>query len=223
MIDEQYYEEAAPKTLGEKLLVAARNRIYYNMGLHYNWSPSFKILDFGVSDTITDGANFLERLHPYPSSITAVGLGAGTEFRKTYPSVTYQQVLPLQTLPYDNNQFDLATSNAVFEHMGSRDNQIWMLEELSRVAKSIYVTVPNRMFPVEHHTAIPLLHYSKALFKTACKLLHKTYWIDEQNLILVDKKYLRSCSSGLRHMEIGYTGLPLGPFSSNLYLKYDSA
>lgn len=223
MIDSEYYEEAAPKTLGEKLLIKARNKIYEDMKSRIDWSSDFSILDFGVSDTITDGANLLERLHPHPGCITAVGLGDGKGFKEAYPAVTYMQTAPFDKLPFNNKEFDLATSNAVFEHMGSHKNQIWMLRELARVAKSVYITVPNKMFPIEHHTAIPLAHYSHSLFRIACRFLKKTYWLDEKNLILIDRKYLTSCASGFENIEIGYTGLNIGPFSSNLYLKYDES
>ena len=33
------------------------------------------------------------------------------------------------------------------------------MRELCRVAGRVFISVPNRYFPVEHHTAIPLLHF----------------------------------------------------------------
>jgi ubiquinone/menaquinone biosynthesis C-methylase UbiE len=63
-------------------------------------------------------------------------------------------------LPFWDNQFDVAHSSAVIEHVGSRKNQSDFLCELWRVARSgIFVTTPNRWFPVEFHTALPLVHW----------------------------------------------------------------
>jgi hypothetical protein len=62
-----------------------------------------------------------------------------------------------QALPFADSAFDILTSNAALERVGSLENQRSFLRELLRVGKKIFVTVPNRLFPVEHHTAIPLL------------------------------------------------------------------
>jgi hypothetical protein len=102
--------------------------------------------------------------------------------------------------------------------MGARHNQEWMIAELARVATSVFVTVPNRYFPTEHHTALPLVHYNEALFSWICALTGKEMWALEENLILMSKRKLRTLAPENRKIDIGYTGLKLGPFSSNLYM-----
>jgi hypothetical protein len=90
---------------------------------------------------------------------------------------------------------------------------------LCRVAKRVFITVPNRFFPVEHHTAIPFAHYQDGAFRFACRLTGKSEWAREDNLILMTRARLRELAAPAgRSAEIGYTGLPIGPFSSNLYL-----
>jgi hypothetical protein len=69
------------------------------------------------------------------------------------------------------------------------------VKELCRVAKRVFVSVPNRFFPVEHHTAMPLAHYLDGTFRIAI-----------------------AAPAG-RSAAVGYTGLLLGPLSSNLYLS----
>ena len=88
-----------------------------------------------------------------------------------------------------------------------------------RVARKVFVTVPNRYFPVEHHTAIPVLHFWDATFAPACRWLGKDEWADEKNLILMTRERLASLAPA--GAMIGYTGLRLGPFSSNLILFVD--
>jgi hypothetical protein len=93
------------------------------------------------------------------------------------------------------------------------------VSELARVSKRVFITVPNRFFPIEPHTGIPLLHFTDRGFKVACWVLGKTSWTDSENLIFMTrKKLLRLAGEFAKKRTVGYTGLRLGPFSSNLYL-----
>ena len=215
-VDRKYYEAIRPGGIGEKLLVRARNVIYADFVRCCSPAARSTILDVGVSDVINDGANLVERLHPYPAQITAAGLGEAHEFKAAFPAVRYVRLEPDLPLPFADGSFDIATSNAVVEHLGSRAAQRRFIAELRRVARQVFVTVPNRYFPVEHHTAIPLAHLSDSLFRAACALTGKEKWSEEANLILMSKAALSEL--GGPSAQTGYTGIGLGPFSSNLYL-----
>jgi hypothetical protein len=127
-------------------------------------------------------------------------------------------------LPFADKAFDIATSNAVLEHVGSVPHQAAFVLELSRVAKRVFISVPNRYFPIEHHTAIPLLHFWTKSFGLACRWLGKADWTDERNLILMSRQHLASLApqdlapEGSAPVMIGHTGISLGRFSSNLFL-----
>ena len=223
LVDERYYQAAAPRSLGERITVLARDRIYDDFTAICQPRRNDTILDVGVSDVVNDAANMMERKYPFPEQITAVGLGAGEEFRAAYPLTQYVQIAANQRLPFAHRQFDIATSNAVLEHVGSPEHQEFFVHELIRVARKVFISVPNRYFPVEHHTAIPLLHYSDAFFHLACRALGKQEWAEAENLILMSRDSLaRLVPAGLR-AETAYTGLHLGPFSSNLYLFVDQS
>src|SRR2546426_6399400 len=117
-VDERYYEVATPGSLSERLLIEARDRIYADFLAACSPRPSDTILDVGVSDVLNDGANMLERLYPHPSQITACGLGEAKEFQSAFAAVCYRQVAPRAPLPFAEKSFDVATSNAVLEHVG---------------------------------------------------------------------------------------------------------
>ena len=152
------------------------------------------------------------------SRITAAGLGAAETFQAAYPGVTYRRIEANRPLPFADGAFAIATSNAVLEHVGSEDAQRRFVSELLRVGRRVFLTVPHRYFPVEHHTAIPFLHWSDAGFALACRRLGKRDWAQAENLILMTRRRLRAaCPPGAR-VSIGATGLLLGPCSSNLYL-----
>jgi hypothetical protein len=217
-VDARYYEAAPPRSLGERLTAAARDRIYTDFLRLCEPGPGTTILDIGVSDVVNDAANVLERRYPYPNRLTAVGLGTAEAFRAAYPRIAYRQIAADCQLPFADGSFDIATSNAVLEHVGSTDNQRLMLTEMLRVAHTVFLTVPHRYFPVEHHTAIPFLHYSDRTFALACCYVGKAAWAEAHNLILMSRGRLSDLVPPDCRARIGYTGLRLGLMSSNLFL-----
>jgi SAM-dependent methyltransferase len=217
-VHEQYYEVAAPRSWGERLVIVARDRIYDDMIRHCQPGRNDTILDVGVSDVVNDAANMLERKYPHLDRITAAGLGEGDAFRAAFPAVAYRKIEANRPLPIADKAFDIVVSNAVLEHVGSRPHQMAFVRELSRVAKKVFISVPNRYFPVEHHTAIPLLHFWKPSFELACKYLGKADWADERNLILMSWPRLSALTPEGMVRTIGHTGIMLGPCSSNLFL-----
>lgn len=221
IVDGKYYQVAAPRSVGERLVIAARDRIYADFIQHGRPGRDDKILDVGVSDVVTDAANVLERKYPHPDRITAAGLGEGHEFSAAFPRVAYRRIEANRPLPFADKAFDIAVSNAVLEHVGSAEHQVAFVRELTRVANRVFITVPNRYFPVEHHTAIPVLHFWTRTFEFACKCLDKSEWADERNLILMLRKRLAGLAPDGLVPVVGYTGIMLGMFSSNLFLFLD--
>jgi hypothetical protein len=220
-VDEEYYRQVSPGSVAERLLISARNRIFQDFNAHIRPSHSDQVLDVGVSDVVNDGANVLERSYPHQNNITACGLGAGVQFKRAFPLVRYIQIEPNVRLPFDDNTFDIATSNAVLEHVGSLENQLFFVHELCRVARRVFISVPNKFFQIEHHTALPIAHYQDRIFQIACRITGKSEWARDENLILMTRKRLWQLAAPIRkRAAVGYTGLLLGPSSSNLNLAF---
>ena len=216
--DGQYYEVATPGSWSERLVAAARDRIYADFLRLCAPAASDTILDVGVSDVVSDAANVIERRYPAQQNITAAGLGRGSAFTASFPQIQYRQIVANEPLPFADGSFDVVTANAVLEHVGSVENQRSFISELMRVGGRVYITVPHRFFPVEHHTAIPFLHWLDATFPLACRALKKEKWAESENLILMSRRRLEDASPRDRTVEIGMTGIMLGPCSSNVYL-----
>ena len=219
VLDERYYEVASPASIAERVLIRARDRIYSDFIEKISPNSSETILDVGISDVLTDGANVLERLYPYQGQITACGLGEAREFQAEFPKVNYVQIQPNKRLPFADRSFNVAAANAVLEHVGSVNAQLQFVAELTRVAERVFISVPHRYFPIEHHTGLPFAHWTDATFSLSCRLTDKLKWSLQEELILMTKNKLRKLVPIGRRYEIGYTGIKLGPMSSNLYLK----
>ena len=127
--------------------------------------PATTVLDVGVTDApfgagSTD--NFFEAMYPWPSRITAVGHTALDRFTAAFPDVTAVRS-DGRDMPFEDGAFELGFSNAVVEHVaGGRAGQRQFVGELCRVARRVFVTTPNRWFPLDPHTLLPLVHWLPA-------------------------------------------------------------
>ena len=216
-IDDIYYEHAMSIPLARRVLIFARKSMYQHFIKTMRPNSESLILDFGVSETENDQANMLEKLWPYPQNITCAGMGDGRELKQANPKVNYIRIKAGEKMDFPDNHFDIAYSNAVFEHVGSKQAREEILSELKRVAKSVYITTPNRWFFVEHHTAVPFLHYWPKLFRSFMRDSKYEFWALPQNLQFISLNDLKKVftSAGLKPKS-GYCGLWIGPFSSNI-------
>jgi SAM-dependent methyltransferase len=124
--------------------------------------PETTVVDVGVTDApfgagSTD--NFFEALYPWPGQITGVGQTELERFAAAFPQVRAVRA-DGRALPFRNAEFDVGFSNAVVEHVaGGREGQRQFVHELCRVAQRVFVTTPNRRFPLEVHTLLPFVHW----------------------------------------------------------------
>ena len=125
------------------------------------------VLDVGVDEVSLGDAggqsgctthNLLEERYPWPERLTALGLHDGARFRERYPQIAYVQG-DACALPFADGVFDVVHSNAVIEHVGGRERQEAFVREAVRVGRRVFVTTPNRWFPIEVHTRLPLVHW----------------------------------------------------------------
>jgi len=127
--------------------------------------PETSVVDVGVTDApFGDGSsdNFFEALYPWPGRITAVGHTELDRFAAAFPQVRAVRA-DGRDLPFADGEFDLGFSNAVVEHVaGGREGQRRFIHELCRVSSSVFVTTPNRWFPLEVHTLLPFVHWLPA-------------------------------------------------------------
>jgi len=103
---------------------------------------------------------------------------------------------------YSDNQFDIAFSNSVVEHVGLWKDMKQMADELQRVARWHLVQTPNFWFPIEPHARFPFLHWLpeswsyRIVLSRKCGFWKKATTVSEavnqiQSAKLIDKRQMK--------------------------------
>jgi Methyltransferase domain len=178
-----------------------------------------KILDVGVSVDVTyETSNYLEQWYPDKSAITAVGLDDAAHLERLY-GVRFVRANGLH-LPFRDSAFDVVHSSAVLEHVGSFRNQISFVQECCRVARRwVFLTTPNRWFPVEFHTVLPIVHWlPKRAFRVLMRATGYSFFADENNLNLLSMKEVRAICARVNGFVFEVSSVSLLGWPSNILL-----
>jgi SAM-dependent methyltransferase len=216
-----YYQNSIDNLFGNKFGFMVRKKTFNFFMTVMKPDATTRILDVGVSSENTKLlSNFFEYFYPYPGNITCVGTEDGSHLEVKYNGLHFYQVNPHERLPFKDLEFDIAFSNAVIEHVGNRYQQEFFIKEICRVAKNVFIVTPNRGFPIETHTGLPLIHYlPKKIFRRILKTIGLEYWSSEENLNLLNFREFKELFP--HDIMIEFKKIKLFGFTSNLiiYLK----
>jgi hypothetical protein len=70
-------------------------------------------------------------------------------------------------IEFGENEFDIAFSNSVIEHLFTYKNQVAMAREVLRVAKAHFLQTPNYWFPIEPHFQLPAWQWMPESLRSA--------------------------------------------------------
>lgn len=116
-------------------------------------SPPISILDVGGKESFWTNRNFHKRVD---IKITLLNLKKEpTHFDHIQSEIGSATDLSR----FDDNQFDIAFSNSVIEHLYTFDNQVLMAKEMTRVGKHFFVQTPNKYFFIEPHFRLPFFYF----------------------------------------------------------------
>ena len=217
--DQRYYRNTGSMNFARRISTSARRRVHDLFMQVMQPTSGDRILDIGTSDDTGPDSNMLERLYPHRANLTCASLTDGQAILAAYPGVQHVQITAGEPLPFDTNAFDIVYSNAVLEHVGSSPRQKKFVEEMGRVAPRRFLAVPNRGFPIEHHTCLPFIHYlPKAWFRRLLQDTRYDFWSQEENLNYVSGRELRAMWPAEGSPTVSHAGIGFGPWSSNLVI-----
>jgi SAM-dependent methyltransferase len=166
------------KAIKKRITFSSRNR---KLDHFYSLFPEgMSVLDAGVSsENIAEplaSNQFLKTFKYAPRYYTGLGVDDLSRMNELYPGKRFVEY-PGGQFPFRDKEFDWVFSNAVIEHVGDDDAQLYFLNEMLRVGKSVFFTTPNKFFPVETHTDVLFLHYNNDLFHRWCRQRHP--WVSK--------------------------------------------
>jgi hypothetical protein len=217
------YNLAAPDSVAVRLAGYQRRRMFDRFLAVMAPAPDDTILDIGVtSDRSYPSSNYFEKWYPHKAAVTAAGLDDAAFLEKEFPGLRYVRADACE-LPFADRSFDFVHSSAVIEHVGSAVRQARMIAECARVArKGLFLTTPNRWFPVEFHTVVPLLHWlPPAAFRAIMRRTGRDFFAEEANLNLMSGESLRRAAivaGADKRFAVEVESVALGGWPSNLLL-----
>jgi ubiquinone/menaquinone biosynthesis C-methylase UbiE len=222
----EIYSLTKPDSLSSRITRQQRVKMFQAFLNTMAPMPDQTVLDVGAtSDQSYDHSNYFEAWYPYPERVTAVGIDDASFLETAFPGVRFVRA-DGRSLPFPDGSFDFVHSNAVLEHVGSASQQSVFMKEMWRVARrGIFLTTPNRWFPVEFHTVLPLLHWlPPSLFRAVLRWLGHHDFAREENLNLLTGSNLKKLTAGsLKNSTLRHVSLFGWPTNLLLIAKKDSA
>lgn len=203
----------------QKILLFNRIKILRIFDSAVKVKKTHKILDVGGSPLDIESENlFLKKFknHKYFTCLSNQSLGS---LKKKYKNFSFH-VGDGRRMKFKNNSFDIVHSSATIEHVGNDVMQKKFIAECLRVSREfVFITTPNKYYPIDFHTKIPFLHYlPHKIYSGILKLLGDNFFRYKKNLNLIStKKIHRYCNNlNIRNYKIFYNNFLF--FRSNIIL-----
>lgn len=182
-------------------------------------NKTIKLLDVGTTSSLESHENILLNKFKWKSNIYCLSNLNLKKLKQKYPLAKFYQGDGRQMF-FKNNQFNIVFSSATIEHVGSLKNQIKFIKECYRVSnRFIFITTPNRNYPIEFHTRLPLLHLlPNKIFRKILKLFGENFLSQEEQLNLLSEKDLIKICNKLKIKNFKILKIKLFYLVSNLIL-----
>ncbi len=120
----------------------------------------------------------------------------------------------------ENFSSDLVISNATLEHVGDKNSQIKMTKNIIKLSRKIFViTTPNRFYPIDFHTKIPLIHWlPKTIHRKILKIIGLEYFSKIENLNLLSKNDILEIFSNFKNIKYKIFHIKLALIKSNFII-----
>lgn len=171
--------------------IAARTKMLNLFNHVMQPTETCKILDLGVTpDCSLPESNLFAKSYPYKHNLTVASIEDAAILEQLYGGIKFVK-LTGKLLPFADNQFDILFCSAVLEHVGDSNCQQAFIQEALRVSKQFFFTTPNRQFPLDFHTMLPVIHWlPQATHQTILTKLGYDFWAKTANLNLLSPQSL---------------------------------
>lgn len=110
-----------------------------------------------------------------------------------------------RNLPFGARSFDWVFSNAVIEHVGAWPQQQRFASEIRRVAsRGYFVTTPNKFFPIEPHTMLPLYQFLPVPIQKKVAPFSPGYLREYEEINLISRTQMKALFPEARVLPIGF-------------------
>jgi len=172
-------------------LLKNRKKMYKIFQDYIPVNEETKILDIGTTPSLEEHENYLVHQYKWKKNLTCLSNQDCEILQSKYSELTLLRG-DAKEVNLADSSFDIVYSNATIEHVGSSTNQINFIKECVRLSRSkIFISMPNRYFPIDFHSKIPLIHMlTKNIHRGILKLFGESFFRYEENLNLISKKDL---------------------------------
>ena len=169
----------------------ARKTMYDLFIKVFSPNKTTSVLDLGVTpDQTLKESNFFEQLYPWKNNLTAVSIEDASQLEQVFSGLRFVQING-RDLPFKNNEFDIVFCSAVIEHVGTNEQQAAFVKESLRVAKKFFFTTPNKKFPLDFHTMLPMIHWlPQPIHQKILRFLGYEFLSKTENLNLLSERTL---------------------------------
>lgn len=204
----------------KKITLNARNKFfeYFKNSTAYDENKS--ILDIGTTPSLDEEQNIILTKTINNNNITCLSNQDCKKLSKKYNNIKEFIIGDATKINFQNNSFDIVHSNATIEHVGSYQNQISLIRETFRVSKKyVFIQTPNRFYPIDFHTTLPLIHWlPKNIHRKILKFLGLNFYASEENLNLLSENDLKNICDELNLKKFKIIRHKLLFLTSNLIL-----
>ena len=176
----------------KKIILDAREKFFYYFENLTEYNDNKSLLDIGTTPSLDSEQNIILEKTKNNKNITCLSDQDCRILEKKYQNIKSFVIGDGLRTDYKDMSFDIVHSNATIEHVGSLENQIAFIQETSRVAKKyVFIQTPNRFYPIDFHTNLPLIHWlPKKIHRKILKFIGLSFYSLEENLNLLSEKNL---------------------------------
>ena len=183
----------------KKILLKSRINIFKIFKKNIKFNKNSKIIDVGTTPILDPHENIIFHQYKWKKNITGFSNQDCNILKKKFKLNKFIKG-DAKNIKFKKNAFDISFCSATIEHVGNYKNQKKLVSELLRISKNyVYLTTPNRAFPVDFHTKLPFVHLlPKEIHRKILKILGLNYFSLEKNLNLLFSKDIRKICNELK-------------------------